>query len=100
MSSETMKITCPCCNSILVVERREGKILEVREPIVEESTGDRFEDAFIKVKGRHKEIDGKIAEAKRAEEERKKGAEDFFKNALKRAKETKDEKPVNPFDME
>jgi hypothetical protein len=97
---ETFKVTCPCCNSILVIGRRDGAIIEVREPIVKESSGDRFQDAVKRVKGRVEEVDAKLQEAKRLEEERKKGADDFFKEALKRAKESGDTKPYNPLDME
>jgi len=97
---ETVKITCPGCKTILVVQRRDGKILEVRKPLIEETTGDRFEDAFQKVKGRTDAIDGKVEAAKKKEEEHLKGADDFFKKALERAKESGDEKPFNPLDMQ
>jgi len=97
---EIFKITCPCCRSILVIRRRDGAVLETREPLLKESSGDRFQDAFKKVKERGKEIDSKIQEVKKQEEDRKKGADDFFKEALKRAQETKDEKPLNPLDMQ
>jgi adenine-specific DNA methylase len=95
---ETFKVTCPDCGTILVVRRRDGKVLEVRKPLLEESTGDRFEDAFLKVKHRPKEVDEKISAAKQKEKDRLKGADDFFKQALARAKES-DEKPVNPLDQ-
>ena len=96
---ENLKISCPDCEAILIVRRRDGKILEVRKPILAESTGDRFDDAFQKVKGRSKEVNAKVAEAKKREEERLAGADDFFKRALERAKESGDEKPVNPMDV-
>jgi adenine-specific DNA methylase len=96
---ETFKVTCPHCDTILIVQRRDGKVLEVRKPLLEESTGDRFEDAFLKVKKRPKEVDEKIAAARQKEKERLKGADDFFKRALTRAKES-DEKPVNPLDQD
>lgn len=95
---EHFKIKCPGCESILVVQRRDGKVLEVRKPLLEESTGDRFEDAFEKVRKRSGAIDGKVAEVKKKEQERLKGADDFFKQALERAKND-DEKPVNPLDL-
>ena len=97
---ETVKITCPCCKTVLVVQRRDGKILEVRKTLIEETTGDRFEDAFLKVKGRSEAIGGKVEEAKKKEKERLKGADDFFKKALEWAKESGDEKPFNPLDMQ
>ena len=94
---ETIKIKCPCCESVLVIRRRDGKLLETREPILKESTGDRFEDVFEKVRGRSKEVENKVAEARRKEQERLKGADDFFKQALERAKNSDDELH-NPMD--
>ena len=98
---ENIKITCPCCDSTLIIRRRDGKLLEVREPLLEESSGDRFEDAFKRVKRRGEVIDGKVADAKRKEEERLKNADNFFKNALDRARNSddEDEKPFNPLDL-
>jgi hypothetical protein len=96
---ENIKVTCPECQCVLVIRRRDGEILEVRHPILEESTGDRFQDAFMKVKGRSHEIDSKVADAKKKEAEKLKSADDFFKQALERAKTTKDEKPINPMDI-
>jgi hypothetical protein len=96
---ENIKVSCPECDCILIIRRRDGEILEVRKPIVEESSGDRFEDAFQKVKGRGKEVDNKVSELKRKEAERLKGADDFFKAALERAKQN-DAKPVNPLDRD
>lgn len=96
---ENIKVKCPGCENILIVRRRDGKLLEVRKPIVEESTGDRFEDAFIKVRGSGEAVRAKVAEAKKREAEKLKGADDFFKQALERAKEAGGEKPFNPMDM-
>lgn len=96
---ENIKVTCPECNCVLVIRRRDGELLEVRKPLLEESTGDRFQDAFQKVKGRGKEVEGKVESAKQRERDRLKGADDFFKKALERAKES-DEKPINPLDYQ
>ena len=97
---ENIKVTCPGCENILIVRRRDGKLLEVRKPLLEESTGDRFEDAFKKVKGRKEAVNAKVEQVKKREAERLNGADDFFKEALERAKESKDEKPVNPMDLQ
>ena len=81
------------------VRQRDGKALEVRKPLLEESTGGRFKDAFLKVKKRPKEVDEKITAARQKEKEGLRGADDFLKQALARAKES-DEKPVNPLDQD
>jgi len=97
---ENIKITCPCCDTVLIIRRRDGKLLETRKPILEDSTGPPYEDAVLKVKGRSKEVLAKVEEAKKREAERLKGADDFFKQALQRAKESKDDQPLNPMDLE
>jgi len=46
MSVVTFKITCPCCDTILVINKVTGEILEHRKPLVENPSGDRFADAL------------------------------------------------------
>ncbi|MFW2330930.1 MAG: hypothetical protein ACN4E2_01350 [Nitrospinota bacterium] len=46
---DTFKITCPDCNSILVVDKATGKLLESRKPLVENPSSDRFKDGFQKM---------------------------------------------------
>ena len=95
------QITCPCCNTILVVERRTGKVVEERRPILEQSTGDRYQDALKKVRER-----GSIAEEKfkkfQAERSTKAAKLDsLFKDTVKKVKESGEEiKPFNPYDNE
>ena len=96
---EFIQVACPDCKTILIVRRRDGKLMEVRKPILADSTGDRFEDAQKKVRGEKDAIARKFAEAS----EREKGKIDrlnaLFKEGLDRAKqEGPITKPVNPFD--
>ena len=95
-----LKIQCPDCKTVLIVRRRDGKIVEVRKPILEDSTGDRFKDAELKVKREKDVIARKFEEAK----EREKGKIDrlnkLFEEGLKRAKEEGGPpERVNPMDM-
>lgn len=96
---ENIKVTCPGCKTVLIIRRRDGKILETREPLLKESTGDRFEDAFKKVKSREKEVGSKVENIRRKEQEKLKTADDFFKQALERARQSED-KPDNPLDYD
>lgn len=100
--ADTHQITCPCCNTILVVERRTGKIVDERRPILDQSTGDRYQDALKKVTER-----GAVAEEKFRKFQEERGSkmtklDELFKDALKRAEDEPDtgEKPVNPFDLD
>ncbi|PKO20050.1 hypothetical protein CVU37_00855 [candidate division BRC1 bacterium HGW-BRC1-1] len=101
---DTYQIKCPCCQTILIVERRSGKIVDERRPILEQSTGDRYQDALKKVQER-----GAVAEEKFQKFQKERGTkmdklDALFNDALKRAEEEQsdddDEKPRNPFDMD
>jgi len=98
---DTLKITCPCCKTILIVDRRKGAILEERRPILEDSTGDRFEDAFLKVRRSKEVAEAKFTEAQRKERERKAKIESLFNEELKRIKESGDtSRPKRDIDLD
>lgn len=83
----TYNITCPECNTILVINRDTGDIVEVRKPLVEHSSGDRFTDA-LRAHKEHSEKLGSIfkdsiSDVARQEEERRK----VFKESLEKARE-------------
>ena len=96
-----LKITCPCCDTILIVDRIKGKIVETRKPIVEDSSGDRFEDAFEKVRHAKAAAEAKFTAAQRKERERKAKLESMFNDGLKRAKaEGEITKPIRDIDLD
>lgn len=97
--SEFFEIPCPGCKTILVVDRRQGKVVEVRKPIVEDSSGDRFEDARRKVLGEKDTIARKVEEARDRERNKMNRLEALFKEGLQRAKEEGPiTKPYNPLE--
>ena len=97
----TLKITCPCCDTILIVDRRKGTILEQRKPILKESTGDRYEDAFKKVRDSKTVAEARFESARQEEKTRKERIEALFKEGLKRVKESGDtSKPMRDIDYE
>ncbi len=98
---EFLKITCPCCDTILVIDRIKGNIVETREPIVDESSGDRFEDAFEKVRHAKEAAEAKFTEAQQKERERKAKLESLFNDGLKRAKDEGEiTRPHRDFDLD
>lgn len=99
---ETISITCPECKTVLIVDKKTGQIIEKRKPILEESCGDRFEDAFKKVKQSAERADAKFKEAQDKRNERLKNLDQFFKDSVKKAKEEGEtpQKPASPFDLE
>lgn len=93
-----IKITCPCCNAILIFDRIEEKVVEVRKPILEQSTGDRFRDAFIKSKQQKAEIERKFKDSEEAHQKRSKSLQEIFNKSLKKVKKSGDKsKPETPF---
>ncbi len=95
-----IKVNCPCCDSILIVDRISGKILETRRPLVEQSSGDRLEDAFLKSKQDKEKVASAFDNIKEKQEEKKKLAEDLFNASLKSAKDSGGEKPRSIFDSD
>lgn len=97
----TLSIKCPKCHDILIVDRITGEILEVRTPLVEESTGDRFADALKKIKSSAQETEEKFQKSKAAEKNKKRDLDALFEKSLKQAK--KDDptaKPIRGIDLE
>lgn len=101
MTDDFLKVTCPDCKHILIVNRRDGKVVEVRKPLLEESTGDRFEDAMLKVKRSTSEIEKKVESAQERERQKMERLNQLFKEGLEQArKEGPVEKPRREMDLD
>jgi len=98
---EMIKVTCPECDCILVVNRKTGEVVETRKPILEESTGDRFQDAFLKVKKSKEIAEEKFRAAQEKEKDKFKKLDALFSEKLKEVKEKGESgPPERPFDLE
>jgi predicted nucleotide-binding protein (sugar kinase/HSP70/actin superfamily) len=97
----TLTIKCPKCHDVLIVDRITGEILEVRSPLVENSSGDRFADAFKKVKSSAQEAEDKFQRSKEAEKNKKRDLDALFEKSLEQAKkEDPGAKPLRGIDLE
>ena len=76
-----------------MIDPKEGKIIEVRKPIIEETTGDRLKDAMIKAKKRQDEADSIFQQAKEKGKERRSKFDSMFKESVEKAKEEDDGTP-------
>ncbi|HJN02569.1 MAG: hypothetical protein QF907_04585 [Nitrospinota bacterium] len=95
------EIKCPCCNTILVIDRIDGKVIEERRPILEQSSGDRFKDALIKSKQQKVTIEKKFKESEKAHKKRSESLQNIFNDSLKKVNESNDKsKPLTPFDYD
>ncbi|MBI5816211.1 MAG: hypothetical protein HZB29_11455 [Nitrospinae bacterium] len=95
-----IKVACPGCQTILIVDRITGELIETRKPLVEKSSGDRFIDAFTKAKDDRDKRAGKLDDIAGQLEKKRKMAEELFKASLNEAKKEKDIKPNNIFDLD
>lgn len=83
MAVETLNVTCPGCKNVLVVDRKTGKVLETRKPLVEDTTGDRFEDAKRLVETSQERIEAKAEAARKAQSEKLAKLDSLFKERKK-----------------
>lgn len=98
---ESIKVTCPECKCVLVIDKKTGKVIEKRKPILEESTGDRFQDAFQKVKKSHEIAEEKFRAAQEREKGKFKKLDALFSEKLKEVREKGDTgPPERPFDLD
>jgi flagellar biosynthesis/type III secretory pathway protein FliH len=102
MSKEDfLEIRCPECEVILIVDKRSGKVVETKKSIIEDNTGDRFEDAFKKVKRSKTEVEQKIQEARKREQNKFDRLNTIFKAGMEKAeKEGPIEKPDREIDLD
>ena len=95
------EVKCPCCNTILIVDKRNGKILDERRPILEQSTGDRYQDALKKVRERGSVAEEKFQKFKSERGEKMAKLDALFKDSVKKVEESGEPiERVNPFDNE
>ncbi|MDH5510277.1 MAG: hypothetical protein OEZ32_07965 [Nitrospinota bacterium] len=95
-----IKLSCPCCGAILFVDRINGQITETRKPLVEQSSGDRFQDAVVKTQKDKEKRDAFFDNLKENREKQKKLTEELFKASLEEARKNKAEKPSSIFDAD
>jgi hypothetical protein len=96
-----IKVTCPECNCILVVNKKTGEVVETRKPILEETTGDRFKDAFLKVKRSSALTEEKFRAAQEREKDKSKKLDALFSEKLKEIKEKGETgPPERPMDLD
>ena len=99
MSRDPLDIRCPCCEARIVVDPDTGAILRFERP---KEKGGRvsLEEAFRSEKERKKEAGARLAQAFGELQKKDEILEKRFQEALRKAKESPDEKPLHPFDKD
>ena len=97
-----LKIACPDCGTIMIVDRITGEIIETRKKLVDHSSGDRFKDSMKKLdieKAHRQNMFDNLAEE---QAKKKRIAEELFNASLKDVKEKGDDdiRPLNIFDRD
>jgi len=92
-----LEITCPCCESLIVVDRLTGEILLHKKK--ESKSGLSLEAMVASLDSQKSELAKKFDKNMESQKDRARILEERFKEALKKAEST-DEKYVNPMDMD
>lgn len=93
--SRTLRITCPCCDTLLVIDPATGSILlEERRKHREHQS---LDEALGQVKAQRREAEEKLARAMEETRHREEILEKKFEEARKKAATT-DEPPPRPFE--
>ena len=95
-----ISITCPGCNTILIVDRNSGDIIETRKPLVEHSSGDRINDALDRLKQEKEKSAALFDNMAEDLNNRRKSAESLFDSSLKDVKKKDVKRPDNIFDLD
>jgi hypothetical protein len=91
------EITCPCCESLIVVDRLTGEILLHKKK--EGKSGLSLDAMVANLDAQKSELAKKFDKNMESQKDRARILEERFKEALKKA-ESSDEKYVNPMDID
>jgi C4-type Zn-finger protein len=96
---ELTKITCPCCQATLVLDRETLNVLYFTEHR-EKAGGASFDAALKELKEKEKQKSSRFQQAVADEKQRRSLLGKKFQELQKHAAERPDEKPLRPFDFE
>lgn len=94
-----IEINCPCCEATIVVDRATGVVLhhtEKKDPNKAGSIAEIMQDLAAKKESSAKLFEREMSSMK----DRERLLDEKLQEAFKRAKESKDEKPLKPIDLE
>jgi hypothetical protein len=96
--SKNFEITCPCCESTIVIDRLSGEVL-LHKQKEHRGPGGSLEAMVAGLETQKSEASKRFDRNLESQKDRARILEEKFKEALQRA-EKSDEKFVNPFDMD
>ncbi len=90
MSKKEIDVTCPCCNSQLLVDVATAKVLRSRNPAEEDGGDKTWGAAQGRVEGRDERAKDAFNSALDREESREDALDDLFSKAQKKVDDRKD----------
>ncbi len=97
--NESAKLTCPCCQATLVVDRETLRLLYATEKRVK-TGGASFEQSLQDLQEREEQKSGRFQQAVTEEKARKALLGKKFQELRKKADATPTERPLRPFDLD
>jgi seryl-tRNA synthetase len=94
--SENLEIVCPCCETLLVVDRETGALLREERSARREHKS--LDEALGSVKAQKREAEQRLARAMEEAKHREQILEKKFQEARRKAAESPDVPPPRPFD--
>lgn len=96
--AKNFEITCPCCETTLVIDRLSGEVL-LHKAKEKRGPGGSLESMVAGLESQKSEAERRFERQLEAQKDRGRILEERFKEAMERA-EKSDEKFVNPFDLD
>ncbi len=96
--AKNLEIECPCCESILVIDRLSGEVLLHKAKPA--GPGKSFEAMVSQLAANRSEMEKKFDRGIESQKDRGRILEERFREALERAEKDPIKKPVNPFDLD
>lgn len=93
------EIVCPCCEATIAVDRATGAVLHHREKAEVKKT-ESIGDILSGLSAKRDSAEKLFAQELSAQKDRGRLLDEKLQEALKRAKESKDDKPLRPIDLE
>ena len=95
---ETLEITCPICQTRMVVSRRDGQVLWHQEPRKSRAS-ESLQEMIAQMEARQREAQERVAREQEALKERQRRLEEKVREAFRRV-EGQEEPPPRPIDLD
>ena len=97
--SETISVTCPCCDASLQIDVAAGVVVDHTPPARPREKID-FDDRLKQMQAEKARSADRLAEAMRQEKDKDRLMEDKFKSLMEKAKDDDGSRPVRDIDLD